>query len=474
MNNIENWLFHKGWLEYVSLLDSRHHNEFLRAFAVKKLESMTDQELLRYLPFILLGVCYEPELYNPLTEFVIERSVKNMQYIGMQTYWILRSWLHWKPYHVKFMLICEQIVFLAGSARRILLEQQKVCEMMKEAAIKALSSKDNKRSDGLKEFFNARNKRLASMSSEQRDLYQFPHDYTLQSNAILGQYCKSTGRKKTSITVTCPPLARGLPNFAVTYRFQEEVCQDMFCHRLMQMFDHCWLERGLDLKIITPKVTPVDDLIGFAQVFDNSESLSNIYQKYGTGLSELDKNCILKFIEANNKNVGRDNAQEVFRRSLAGYCVGTYVLGVVEKSYDFYTITENGTFFHNSFGMELFGGADRDDRDKIRVAFTKEMEAVIDPNLEEYFFGLCNAALIVLRKQAHQLLNLMRMMLLANLPGYQVPEALTYVRNSLNLSGSDADACQNFKLVMERSLATDFRKAERVGKQNANIDGEDL
>ena len=71
----------------------------------------------------------------------------------------------------------------------------------------------------------------------------------------------------------------------------------MLAVRLIMLFDKWWLEKGLDLKIVTYKVVVLDDLVGMSQIMDNTETLKNICEKFGTGLSVFDRNCIIKYID---------------------------------------------------------------------------------------------------------------------------------------------------------------------------------
>ena len=391
----------------------------------------------------MISLCYESELYNPLTEFIIERSIKNMTVIGFQVYWILRSWMQWKPFRVKFKVICEQILFMSGSARKKLHDQHKVNEFLKEAAHKLLISNVSKRGELGKELLNPKKRTTNLELPEVGRCYQFltfPHDHTILSNGFASQFCKAIGESNISILIQCTNLKRNLPNYQIQFKYQEEVLQDLFVMKVIQLFDLWWMEKGLDLKMSTVKLVPTDDRIGFGQVVENVESLKNICEKFGTGLSSIDKNCINKFLEVHNKGQAKEYAAENFRRSVAGFCVATYVLGVVEKNYSYYLISEGGRFLHRTFGKEIFGGAKRE---KVLVAYTREMEIVIDRNNDEYFLNLCYSALTILRKNSHELLNLLGMMIVANLPSLRAVDALDYVRDALNLGGNDADTCQN-------------------------------
>jgi len=237
-------------------------------------------------------------------------------------------------------------------------------------------------------------------------------------------------------------MKKTLRQFEIMLKYQEEVLQDMFITRMIMLFDKMWMEKGLDLKVTTPKILPVDDLTGYYESFETGvETLKNICEKHGTGMSSLDRGCINKYLEQNNKGAMKDRASEFFRRSAAAYCVATYVLGVVDKNYNYYMVMEDGRFFHHNFGGAIFGAPNRE---KQYILYTKEMETVvIEKENEEYFYNLCYLALTILRKQAHIIMNLVGMMVVANMPSVQDTDAIDFIRTALNLGGNDSDTCQN-------------------------------
>ena len=278
----------------------------------------------------------------------------------------------------------------------------------------------------------------------------FPHDFTIVSAGFASQFCKPIGIRKISVLIQCNNIRRNLPNIQVEYKFQEEVLQDYFMLKMIQLFDSWWMQRGLDLKISTFKIVPTDDGIGFSQIFDNIETLKNIREKYGTGLASVDVACLNKYLDLHNKGAVKELASELFRRSLAGYCVANYVMGVVEREYNYYLISDYGRFLQRTFGKHLFGGSKKD---KVLLPYSREMEAVIfrkgnEAEDKEYFFNLCYSAINILRKQSHELLNLLGMMVVANMPSLQDYDPLEYVKEALNLGGNDADTNQNVGLLL--------------------------
>lgn len=454
VQSLEGWLPISGYTQYVLLLGPRFHTEAVRTFAVKQLEKMSDADFNLHLIFLLLGLCFESDIYSPLTEFIIERSLKNMPFIGVPVYWILRSWMSWRLYKVRFTVIVEQILQLAGNSRSVLFSMNRVSEYFKSTVKQMIRARPKKNTEFLKDHLNPKKR-----PGELPETIIFPHDYAQPSTTISYQNSKAINKKKTSVLVQCPNLKRNLANFQLTFKYQEHIFQDLVCFKLIELFDHWWMEKGLDLKITTIKLTPVDDMIGFGQVIEGAENLKIIVDKFGTGVKDLELSALLKFIEMNNKGPAKDTALEMFRRSLAGYCVATYVLGIAEKDDTFIMIHESGRLFHRTFGEKILGRTPSP-----LIAFSPQMRLVIGKENEDYFYNLCNTALIILRKQSYQLINLLDMLIPANLPGFEIENCLKHVRATLNLSGSDADACQNFKLVMESSVNSTLFKRDMIGE----------
>ena len=104
-----------------------------------------------------MALIYEPNIYNPLTEFLLQRAVRNFQVVGSQLFWMLRSWLHWRVSHFRFTVIMEQFVFLIGTGRQKLLSQLKMTEKLKKIATEMQDPKYKnmgvkKKGDKLKQF----------------------------------------------------------------------------------------------------------------------------------------------------------------------------------------------------------------------------------------------------------------------------------------------------------------------------------
>lgn len=77
---------------------------------------------------------------------------------------------------------------------------------------------------------------------------------------------------------------------------------------------------------------------------------------------------------------------------------------------------------------------------------------------EEYFYKLCFFGMTVLRKKSHLLLNLMWMMLSADMPNLKSKSSLNWVKEALYLNGNDTEASEQFKKVLEGGYNDTYRR----------------
>jgi phosphatidylinositol 3-kinase len=104
-------------------------------------------------------------------------------------------------------------------------------------------------------------------------------------------------------------------------------------------------EEGIDLNIITYNILPLSGNSGIIEIVDNAETLYYIKEKLKTN--------ILNFIMEDNENMTIKNLRETFIKSVAAYCVITYLLGVGDRHLDNIMLSKEGKLFHIDFGYIL-------------------------------------------------------------------------------------------------------------------------
>jgi phosphatidylinositol-4,5-bisphosphate 3-kinase len=89
------------------LLDAPFADELLRLYAVERVSIFSDDELALYMLELTQGLIFEKNLFNPLAEMLLERSLHNLWVVGHELFWLLRSQLHLKPTYERYALMLE-------------------------------------------------------------------------------------------------------------------------------------------------------------------------------------------------------------------------------------------------------------------------------------------------------------------------------------------------------------------------------
>lgn len=148
--------------------------------------------------------------------------------------------------------------------------------------------------------------------------------------------------------------------------------------------------------------------------------------------------------------------KKTFMRSVAGYCVATYVLGIGDRHPSNIMVTKTGKFLHIDFGHMLgdFKKKYGMKRETAPFVFTPAMNKVIGPQSWTEFTNLCCKAYNILRRNAGLLLTLMKMMSISGLHNLQGVKDIEYMRSKLRLDLNDEDAAADFVKVLQLCLRT--------------------
>ena len=149
------------------------------------------------------------------------------------------------------------------------------------------------------------------------------------------------------------------------------------------------------------------------------------------------------------------SAQDRFIKSSAGYCVITFILGIGDRHLDNLMVKSTGELFHIDFGF-LFGRDPKPWPSPMRL--TKEMvEALGGRDGEGFkrFKATCWDAYRVLRANAPLLLNLLSLMVDANIPDMSIHQDAGFVLEKVQekfMLGSDEEAGRYLDRLIDESL----------------------
>ncbi|KAK3071760.1 Phosphatidylinositol (PI) 3-kinase [Teratosphaeriaceae sp. CCFEE 6253] len=464
----------------LELLGPDVRNPAVRAYAVDRLRKADDEELLLYLLQLVQALKFEPqrtkenddadETDSSLASFLIARSAANLK-LGNFLHWYLMTELdsaspsseaHKKLFaRVSFDFMTELDSSPEGRARRrALLRQGEFITVLGRIS---------------KEIRGARGDRLRKIeqlkkmvADPKNDMLQFdppmplpldpevlvtgvvPGDSNVFKSTLLPLYL--------NFTTTSP----GGKEYALIFKTGDDLRQDQLVVQIIALMDRLLQKENLDLKLTPYRILATATLSGAVQ-FIPSTPLSTILS------SPKYSHSILGYLRFHNppptplspatSTLGvRKEAMDTYLKSVAGYCVITYLLGVGDRHLDNLMLAPDGHFFHIDFGYIL--GRDPKPMAPL-MKLSREMvdglggSAGLPGSQFEAFRQYAFTAYTTLRRSSNLILNLFALMQGAGIPGLAVfpgQESVRKVEERFKLDGTEEEAVAFLGNLVEREM----------------------
>ena len=240
----------------------------------------------------------------------------------------------------------------------------------------------------------------------------------------------------------------------VMFKRGDDLRQDQLVLQMVSLMDRLLRREGLDLKLSPYHVQPVSPTDGFVEFVHNSTSVQDILSREGSIQAYLKKHNP----DPSTRSCIRAEAMDNYVRSLAGYCVASYLMGIGDRHLENLLITHSGKFFHIDFGYIL----GRDPRPfPPPMKLSKEMvEGMCGTASREYeeFRGHCYSAFLILRRHSNLILNLLSLMVDANIPdiALEPDKTVQKVQEKFKLELGDEEAVQFFQNLLDESVKAMF------------------
>ncbi|KAK4046921.1 Phosphatidylinositol (PI) 3-kinase [Microbotryomycetes sp. JL201] len=202
--------------------------------------------------------------------------------------------------------------------------------------------------------------------------------------------------------------------YPVIFKNGDDLRQDQLVIQLFTLMDRLLRKENLDLKLMPYRVLATGAIDGMVQ-FVESKTLQDISNEHAGNL--------LGYLKAFHPDPSspttygvKAEVLDTYVRSCAGYCVVTYLLGVGDRHLDNLLLSPDGHFFHVDFGY-ILGRDPKPFPPAVKVC--KEMvDAMGGVHSQHYvrFKSLCHTGFALLRKNANLIINLVALMVDANIP----------------------------------------------------------
>ena len=447
----------------ISLLDARFPDTETRKFAVSILREQPDDLINMYMLQLCQCLLYETFLINPLSDFLIERSLINPKLIGKSFFWNSRVSMKNPLFADRLTLYLIQMLMLSGEKflndlfNEIYLNNY--LEFMTYYVKLANSEKKEKPKKAVQTFLKFfKNQLKIKNFTLPIDPTYFGTEFDVEEFTIFSS---------KMLPVLLKLISREGDKKNVIFKIGDDLRQDVLTLQIFKIMDKLWLDNNLDLKVIPYKVCPTELKAGFIECLTGIE-LDKLQMSQGlTG--SLNRELIVEFLRSKNlekNDISKQSKFDNFIKSLAGYCVATYVIGVGDRHPGNIMIKQNGIFFHIDFGHILgnFKSKFFIKRERSPFLLTPEMANVyITENKEEYFKTACVKAFKILRDNAQRLINMFIIMSSAGMPELCGMNDVKYMKKMLVLDKqSDDDAGNYFIGLIKQSKNDRFRLIDNM------------
>ena len=444
----------------ISLLDARFPDTETREFAVRMLRDLPDELINMYMLQLCQCLLYETFLVNPLSDFLIERSLTNPKLIGNAFFW--NSRVSMKNPLFSDRLTIYLLTILMYSGENFLnncfngLYLNDYFEFMTYFVKLRKQENGGDATENAKVFLDFFTNQLKMTD------FTFPIDPTYFGTSF-GSNWQVFNSKMLPTKIVFK--SREKDESVVIFKIGDDLRQDVLTLQIFNIMDKLWLENNLDLKLLPYKVCPTELKAGFIECLVGIE-LDKLQADDGVA-GVLDRELIVKYLRKNGKqNSSLETKFDNFIKSLAGYCVATCVIGIGDRHPGNIMIKENGIFFHIDFGHILgnFKSKFFIKRERTPFLLTPMMANVYSTvGKEEFFKTACVKAYNILRHNAQRLINMFIIMSTAGMPELCSMNDVKYAKKMLRLDmPNDEDAGNYFVALIKQSKNDRFRLVDNI------------
>ncbi|XP_066919468.1 phosphatidylinositol 4-phosphate 3-kinase C2 domain-containing subunit alpha-like [Clytia hemisphaerica] len=441
--------------EAIEFLQADFPDKTVRETAVLWLSSITDYDLVDYLPELVQAIKYEAYHDSALAQFVIKRSLSSPS-VAHFLFWHLKYYTGDLQFSQRFQIVLSGLLSACGRRMRAQLQQQD--NLMVELAQVSLKVKACK--EPTRQLLLVKELHKVNESN-----VEFPVRSPIDPSLKLGEILPESSSYFSSHTVPLKICMRNVDrrgrDINFIFKIGDDLRKDLVTLLMFRVMNKLWLNEGLDLKMMLYNVLPTGPLSGLIEIIPNAATFREIHIQHGLTGSFKDDSLILWLQRFNTTEQDYHRAIDNFTYSAAGYCVATYLLGIGDRHNDNIMLTKNGHLFHIDFSkfmgdVQKFGAISRD---RVPFVLTPDMAYVINNGITptqnfQKFIEYCCQAFNIIRRNKHVILNLLGLMVYSGIPYLSEKEDLLFVRKNLQLDLTDEEATMYFTRLIESSLSS--------------------
>lgn len=437
----------------LDLLDYKFPDNKVRSLAVEVLDNLSDGELEMYLLQLVQALKFESYLDSPLAGYLLRRALNNRR-IGHYLFWHLKAEVSNPECSLQFGLLLEMYCRGAVDHIPILLRQVEAIGKMKTVTeiLQSYKDQDNvKKLQLMRECFNGSSyiKAFSNIIS--------PLDPSIKLKCLRVEKCKYMSSKKKPLWLVFENADEGAEDVLIIFKNGDDLRQDMLTLLSLRLMDNVWKKAGYDYGIIPYRCLSTGSMVGLIEVVPDSETLGRIQASRGSIRGVWKEDNLYQWLQEHCKGNGDklDTFMGNFMRSVVGYSVATYVLGVGDRHNDNIMMKyDTGQLFHIDFGHFLgnFKSKFGIKRERVKFVLTSDILYIFrqlknqgSEELGDRFKEMCIDAFKTLRSKGNLFITVFAMLLSTGIPELEQPNDLDYLRDSLAMLKDEADAVRHFE-----------------------------
>lgn len=331
---LHSWAIPDHKAAYIEFLDKEFAHEGVRFFAVRKIAEMADTTLSYFLPQLVQAIKFENHHVSPIAALLIERAIRNPNQIGFDLFWSMKVESHHVQYRERYGVLLNGYLNVCSSKMRGILKLQdqlfsadgtfdKICQQIKA-----------KKKEGAEEMKRVMRQELTALNEHFSGPFQLPIDPRIEVGRIIVSKCRVMDSAKKPLWLVFENAEQGGDPITIMFKSGDDVRQDCLTLQLIRLMDEMWRDEGLDLAMEPYRCVATSPMTGILQVVPNSVTTADIHKRVGI-LGAFKDPSFSEWIQANNPDRRSHKAAvDLFRRSCAGYCVATCVLGIGDRHND--------------------------------------------------------------------------------------------------------------------------------------------
>jgi len=292
---------------------------------------------------------------------------------------------------------------------------------------------------------------------------QLPLDPRIEVDNIVIDKCKFMDSKMAPLWVVFENVDKESESVIVIFKSGDDLRQDMLTIELLNIMDKLWKGEGLDLMMSVYGCVSTGDGVGMIEIVQNSSTCADICSKSTKFKAQgaMKENAFSKWLMSyNTSTMDYEKAVDNFTKSVAAYCVASYIIGIGDRHNDNIMLKENGCFFHIDFGHILgnykyvYGLIPRE---TAPFVFTPIFAYVMGKKGSEKYEEFCNLAVRaynIIRHQSHLFLSIVSLTIPCKMPELQSVNNIEHMKKALALDMTDEEAGDHFRKLIDRSLSS--------------------